>query len=235
MEIQTVQTLSFEYIFTFSGGESINYKIEINKETKTILCASYQVNEDVYWSDLGFYKCSNCPLDTVIVPKCPVALNLQSLIEMFSKYSSVEKVNVEIRTEQRAYSKKTTLQYGLQALFGLLMAASGCPNLRFLSPMVLFHLPFANMEETLLRSASFYLLKQFFNKLDNIKFDFSLDGLKDHYKEVEKVNQGILNRVRAVENMGEASQNALIILNAFAQMFEFQHQYDLWLLKYIFK
>ncbi len=235
MESQTVETLTFEYIFTFPDGEKKNYKIEIDKGTKNIICSSYQAQEGVYWSDLGFYQCSNCPLDPVNTPKCPVALNLQSVIEVFSKSSSIDEVDVEVRAHQRTYKKTTTLQYGLQALFGLLMASSGCPNLKFLSPMALFHMPFADVEETLLRSASFYLMSQFFKKLENKDFDFSLEGLKGHYKEVEKVNKGILARIRAVDEMGEASQNAIIILNAFAQMFEFQHEYDLWLLKYIFK
>lgn len=234
MQHQTIDTLPFEYIFSFPNGEIKNYKIEINKENKTILCTSYPVNKDVYWSDLGFYKCINCPLDPLDVPKCPVALHLQSLVEVFAAFSSIEEVTIEVRVPQRTYKKTTSLQYGLQALFGLLMASSGCPNLKFLSPMVLFHLPFADVEETLLRSASFYLLNQFFNKLDNKEYDFSLEGLKEHYKGVEKVNKGILSRIRAVEDMGEATQNAIIILNTFAQMFEFQHEYDLWLLKYVF-
>ena len=235
MESQTTETVTYEYIFHLPDRETKNYKIEIDKKTKTILCSNARAQEGIYWSDLGFYKCSNCPLDVLQIPKCPVALNLQSLIEIFDKYASIEEAEIEVRVPQRTYKKKTSVQIGLQALFGLLMAASGCPNLKFLSPMVLFHLPFADVEETLLRSASFYLLKQFFNKIDNKEFDFSLEGLKNQYQEVEKVNKGILARIRAIEDMGEASQNAIITLNTFAQMFSFQHEYDLWMLKYIFQ
>jgi len=235
MESQTIETLAYEYVFHFPGGEEKSYKIEIDKKTKVILCRSTPVNQDIYWSDLGFYQCSNCPLDVLNVPKCPVASNIQSLIEVFSPYASIDKVDIEIHAPQRTYKKRTSLQEGLQSLFGLLMASSGCPRLKFLSPMVLFHLPFADVEETLLRSASFYLLKQFFNKNDNKFSDFTMEGLKQSYQEVEKVNQGILNRIRAIEDMGEASQNAIITLNTFAQMFSFQHEYDLWMLKYIFQ
>ncbi len=235
METQTIDTICYEYIFHFADGESKNYKIEIDKKTKIILCSNVRAQEDIYWSDLGFYKCSNCPLDVLQVPKCPVALNLQSIVEVFHKHTSIDEVDIEIHSPQRTYKKKTSLQLGLQALFGLLMASSGCPNLKFFAPMVLFHMPFADVEETLLRAASFYLLKQFFNKNDNKKYDFSMEGLKEHYKEVEKVNKGILTRIRAIEDMGEASQNAIITLNTFAQMFSFQHEYDLWMLKYIFQ
>lgn len=235
MESQTIETLYFEYVFHFPDGETKNYKVEIDKETKTIICSSCRANIDAFWSDLGFYQCNNCTLDVIKFPKCPIALNLQSIVEVFYTHTSIEEVEIEIHAPQRTYKKKTTLQYGLQSLFGLLMASSGCPNMKFLSPMVLFHLPFADVEETLLRSASFFLMKQFFNKLDNKEYDFSLEGLKNHYRKVEKVNKGILNRIRAVEDMGEASQNAIIILNAFAQMFKFQHEFDLGMLHYIFK
>jgi len=235
MDAQTVHTLYFEYIFNFPNEKKINYKIEISKEKKKIICTNWRTDPTVFWSDLGFYQCENCPLDVLKNPKCPVAVNIQSLVEIFYNHKSIELVDVTVIAPQRIYKKRTTLQIGLQSLFGLLMAASGCPNLQFLSPMVLFHLPFADIEETLLRSASFYLLQQFFNKLDGKNFEFSLNGLKKHYENVEKVNQGILKRIRAIENMGEASQNAIVTLNIFAQMFSFQHQYDLNMLKYIFQ
>jgi hypothetical protein len=167
-------------------------------------------------------------------PKCPVAFNLHSLVEVFKDRISYEEVSVEIISNQRSYKKETTLQIALQSLFGILMAASDCPNMKFLSSMAIFHLPFASFEETILRAASFYLLKQYFQKASNQYYDFSMDGLKKQYEDVEIVNQGLLERIQSIETEGDASLNAITTLNAFAQMFSLQYELDLASLQYVF-
>jgi len=228
--------LEIEYVFLFKKDTSIQkYKIAIDKEQKKIISYSWEPDEHVSWSNLGFYKCVCCTLDESLHPKCPIALNLQSLIEVFADHQSIEEIELQIHVPHRTYKKETTLQYGLQALFGLLMASSGCPHMKFLAPMALFHMPFSDTEETLLRSAFFYLMNQFFKKLDGKSFDFSMEGLKKHYADVERVNEGIIARIRGIEHLGEANENALVILNTFAQMFSFQYAYDLKMLKYIFQ
>lgn len=226
--------LNFEYTFLFPTNQKKEYKIEIDKQTKKIINNKQDI-QDTYWTELSFHQCENCPLDKAQVKKCPIAVNLQSLIESFQDHISFEDVEIEVKSPQRIYKKTTNLQFGLQSLFGLLMASSGCPNAVFLSPMVLFHLPFADVEETLLRSSSFYLLHQFLNKLHDREFDFSLDGLKDHYKEIEKVNKGIIQRIRAVADKGDATQNAIVILDTFAQMMSMQFSYNFSTLEYIFQ
>ena len=57
--------------------------------------------------------------------------------------------------------------------------------------------------------------------------ELSFEGLKDLYKNVAEVNQGILDRIREVEKTTDASQNAVVILNTFIQMFEFHYSLDL--------
>ena len=64
------------------------------------------------------------------------------------------------------------MEIAIRSLIGLIMALSGCPHMEFFKPLARFHLPWASLEETTLRSASIYLLMQFFknpgkNQLEN--------------------------------------------------------------------
>lgn len=224
----------FEYIIYFQDKTVRNYRVEIDKKTRRIANTDIDTEDDVEWTNLDYCQCENCPLNKTSQTKCPIAHNLYSLIEIFKDRISFEEVSVEINSDQRIYKKQTTLQIALQSLFGILMAASGCPNMNFLSSMALFHLPFASFEETILRAASFYLLSQFFHKNNNKPFDFSMDGLKKQYEAVEKVNQGLLERIQSIEVEGDASLNAITTLNAFAQMFSLQYELDLASIHYVF-
>ena len=229
-----MKTIFFEYIIYFPDKTVRNYKVEIDKKSRRIVNTDIDAEDDADWTNLEYCQCENCPLVNKDYPKCPVAHNLFSLIEAFKDRISFEEVIVEINSEQRTYKKQTTLQIALQSLFGVLMAASGCPNMHFLSSMALFHLPFASFEETILRAASFYLLKQFFQKNNNDAYDFSMGGLKKQYEAVEVVNQGLLERIQSIEIEGDASLNAITTLNAFAQMFSLQYELDLASIQHVF-
>jgi len=229
-----LDTIFYEYIIHFPDKEVRHYRVEIDKKSRRIIQSDKSFNDSVEWTNLNYCKCSNCPLNMAAYSKCPVAFNLHSLVEVFKDRISYEEVSVEIISNQRSYKKETTLQIALQSLFGILMAASDCPNMKFLSSMVIFHLPFASFEETILRAASFYLLKQYFQKASNQSYDFSMDGLKKQYEDVEIVNQGLLERIHSMETEGDASLNAITTLNAFAQMFSLQYELDLASLQYVF-
>jgi hypothetical protein len=229
-----LDTLFYEYIIHFPDKSTRHYRVEIDKKTRRIIQQDKKLHDSVEWTNLDYCKCSNCPLMQSDYPKCPIAFNLHSLVEVFKDRISYEEVSVEIISDQRTYKKETTLQIALQSLFGILMAASDCPNMNFLSSMAIFHLPFASFEETILRAASFYLLKQYFQKASNKSYDFSMDGLKKQYEDVEMVNQGLLQRIQSMETEGDASLNAITTLNAFAQMFSLQYELDLASLQYVF-
>ena len=229
-----LDTIFYEYIIHFPDDTIRNYRVEIGKKTRRIIHTDIEIKDAAEWTNLEYCQCDNCPLDKVEYPKCPIAHNLYSLIEIFKDRISYEGVTVEILSNQRSYKKQTTLQIALQSLFGILMAASDCPNMKFLSSMAIFHLPFASFEETILRASSFYLLKQYFQKTCNQYYDFSMDGLKKQYEAVEMVNQALLERIQSIETEGDASLNAINTLNAFAQMFSLQYELDLASIQYVF-
>ena len=66
------------------------------------------------------------------------------------------------------------------------MATGGCPALAKLRPMARFHLPFATREETLFRSASAYLLGQYFLKERGEPHELGLEGLGALYEEIRQ-------------------------------------------------
>ena len=101
------------------------------------------------------------------------------------------------------------------------MATSGCPSMEILKPLARFHLPFATVEETLFRSVSAYMLRQYFVGLDGGTADFSLSHITNAYKEIQQVNAGILQRIKqAVQS--DADANAIVILNNLTQILELE-------------
>jgi len=212
--MQHKDNLVFEYFFKFEKGEKEHFKIKLDADKLTYINEDQTATSD--WASLEFQKCSNCPLDTSKVKYCPIALNLVSILPAFKEHVSFEIVEFVIKTEERFYCAKTSLQHGLGSMLGIYMVTSGCPIMAKLKTMVRFHLPFATIEETVFRSVSSYLLGQYFRSKNNLKPDWSLDGLIQIYEEVQKVNMGMAERLRCIPSE-DANINALIVLDVFAK------------------
>lgn len=207
---------NFLYSFTFQDGRVRHYKAEIERSSGRLISTSERSNHPA-WTDLEFNKCTHCPLNPAEHPQCPIAKNLETLIHDFKDEKSHIKVSVKVETEHRTYLKELPLQEGLYGIFGLLMATSDCPYFAFLRPMARFHLPFSTLDETLVRSASFYLFKQYFIALKGGHGDFELKDFTQLYENVSLVNQGIIARIRAVAHH-DADANSIVILDAFASL-----------------
>ncbi|MCC7442737.1 MAG: hypothetical protein IT285_13965 [Bdellovibrionales bacterium] len=199
-----------------SASPPIPYSLEIELPSFT-LRPGPAAKSPPDWTKLGHHQCEGCPLKEKEHPHCPVAVNISELAERFAAAASYGRVRVTVSTPERDYRKETSLQEALFSVFGIIMATSRCPMMDFLRPMTRFHLPFATTEETLARSTAFYLLRQYFVKQAGGKPDWDLSGLKAKYEGVERVNLGILDRIREILRQGDADPNALVILNVFAQ------------------
>jgi hypothetical protein len=66
------------------------------------------------WTFLSNNKCLNCPLSEQQQIYCPAAVHLVDVVDSFKSNISIEKVNVEIATNNRVYHHKTSLQSGLR-------------------------------------------------------------------------------------------------------------------------
>ena len=203
------------YDFAFPDGGSKAYTVELDRAT-----LSYQPSGDRAATRLGPAReppMPALPARTGRAPYCPVATNLSALVEFFKDKASVAAATVTVTTEERTYVKQLPLQRGIFGIFGLVMATSSCPYMDFLKPMARFHLPFSTAEETIVRSVSMYLLHQYFVAKRGEQPDLGLEHLETHYGNIQKVNDGILERIKGVVQ-NDADLNALIILQGFADL-----------------
>jgi hypothetical protein len=99
--------------------------------------------------------------------------------------------------------------------------------------MARFHLPFATVDEAMFRSISVYLLRQYFAYQQGGTSDFFLKNVKSYYEKIETVNKGILNRIKHASRL-DADRNAIVILNALAQILHMEIDDDLRSLRSIF-
>lgn len=208
---------STSYKFEFESGNSWNYEFTFDEGHRNTLAPSGEVRA---WTALDFHRCAHCPLSKDEHPQCPVAMNLDRVVEDSKTTISWTRAKVTVTTPERSYVKECATQDGLRSLFGLLMASSGCPHLDWLRPLARMHLPFATPEENLFRVVSFQLLEDFLNgRQDGGK---GTEGrISERYKAVEKVNHTFKNRIRA-HCQGDADKNAIAALDIFVQMFTLQ-------------
>jgi len=219
------------YRFRFLDNQKVkDYIIDLDPET--ITCKPNTKENKEEWTKLEFHQCSNCPLSKE-EEYCPIAVNLSDFVDYFKDEISHKEAIVIVRANNRYYSKKLSLQEGLYSVYGLIMSTSNCPVMNFFKPMARFHLPFASMDETIFRTTSSYLLEQYYLAKKGKPADLKLDGLLERYKNVEKVNEGISSRLRAVTK-GDADRNAVALLDTLAQVLFFEMESSLESMEYLF-
>ncbi|MGH7372600.1 MAG: DUF6901 family protein [Candidatus Rokuibacteriota bacterium] len=208
-------SIKIVYDFAFPDGGAKSYTVELDRASLSFLASSPE--QPPAWARLENHQCGHCPLKPAEHPYCPVATNLSALVEFFKDKASVSEATVTVTTDERTYVKQLPLQRGIFGIFGLVMATSSCPYMDFLKPMARFHLPFSTAEETIVRSVSMYLLRQYFVAKRGEQPDLGLEQLETHYENIQKVNDGILERIKGVVK-NDADLNALIILQGFADL-----------------
>lgn len=212
------ELLRFKYDIRSETGLKKEFSIDLDAKTLNII--SDLPDELPAWTKLEFCKCPNCSLDPVEYSHCPVAANLSPIMAFFKDSLSYESSEIILITNDRTYSKRTSLQQGVSSMIGIIMVSSGCPVLSRLRPMVRFHLPFANPQETLYRTVSMYLMQQYFRHKKGEEADWDLQGLIEIYKNVHDVNVAFFERLSTLQGK-DANLNALIILDNFANYVNF--------------
>ncbi len=210
--------ISFHYLFEFEEINSKEFKIDLYEKTLNIVGNDISNKPD--WVKLDNNQCQNCPYDSEKTKYCPIALNMIEIIDEFKECISYEKVDVTISTEGRQFKKRSTIQESLSSIIGIYMVTSGCPVMQKLKPMVRNHLPFATLEETNYRVLSMYLLAQYFVYKRGGLPDWDMNDLVKLYEDIKIVNQGFCKRLREI-HMEDASLNALVILDTFADFIPF--------------
>ena len=193
-----------EYEFTLADGRVHRFVVGSDDEPPTTA-------ELPAWTALGFSQCGNCPLSVADSPRCPTAVDVFRIAERFADKLSYERVHVRVQRGGRSYEIDCDVQTGLGSLLGLVMASSGCPILGELRGLARFHLPFAEFEETLFRTVSLYLLRQYFIAQDGGTPDFELRGLASLYEDLQEVNRAFKRRIEGA-SARDASINAVTLL-----------------------
>lgn len=204
--------IKIQYSFIMNETEKEIIDLEIDSETGELQLKDQGNLPD--WTRLEFNQCSNCPLKPESVPHCPVAVNINEVINRFNKIFSSDHLNLVVRMEDRDISLSTTAQRGLSSIIGLLFATSTCPHTSFLKPMARFHKPLASIEETIFRVTSMYLLGQYFSINNSKEIDIELDGLKKYYQNLHLINSYIVRRLRSIAQT-DSSINAIVVLDTF--------------------
>ena len=84
-----------------------------------------------------------------------------------------------------------------------------------------------------MRSASIYLLRQYFEHINDKPADLDLQLLDEHYKKVKAVNEGFMARINSLVEK-DADKNAIVTLNALAQILVMEVEEDMNSLKPLF-
>ena len=219
------------YNFRLPDGSEEGFHLRLDPDTLELRGNTPAVSPE--WTKLDFHQCPNCPLKVEEHPYCPLALRLANLVQRFDGLLSYEKVDLEVVTEERAITQKTTAQKGISSLMGLVIAASGCPHTAFLRPMARFHLPLASNEETVYRATSMYLLAQYFLKKEGAQTDLELDGLARIYEDMQVINVAVAERLRAATTT-DSSVNAIVVLDVYAKTVEMVIEGSLERIRYLF-
>ena len=209
-----MEPVSYRYRFLFENGREEVFAVELDGRNLEPLDALPEKPPE--WTRLDFEKCAHCPLDSLEVFFCPLALRLLPLIERMGDVTSIDNVQVTVSLDERTVTRSATAQEGISSLMGIITATSGCPHTVFFKPMARFHLPFANTEETFYRAASMYMLGMYYRWQAGKSVDLELDGLLNFYSQVAAVNRGIANRMRA-ERREDGTVNAIVLLDMFVK------------------
>ncbi|MGD8292956.1 MAG: hypothetical protein PVF37_14710 [Desulfobacterales bacterium] len=209
-----MNNIRIEYCFRLPDSSSENFRLELNPYSLELTGNIPQSLPD--WSKLGFHQCPHCPLDIINNPYCPLAANLVNIVKRFDGLISYDKIRVDVITQERQISQKTTAQKAISSMMGLVIATCGCPHTAFFKAMGRFHLPLASNEETIFRATSMYLLAQYFLRMDGRQADLELKGLTKIYHNMQIVNVAIAKRLRST-SISDSSINAIVILDNYAK------------------
>jgi hypothetical protein len=208
------EQFAIAYEFTLPDGDQERF--DLSFDANTIELISNPPPSKPFWSKLEFEQCPHCPLSSSRHQYCPVALNLVPAIDSFDHLMSFEEITIRVICENRTVIQKTSAQEGISSLMGLLIAGSSCPVTHFFKPMARFHLPFANRKETIWRATASYLMAKYFTRDGLTVSDMTLNGLAKIYNDVARLNDAVVQRLRAATNR-DSTVNALVHLDVFAK------------------
>lgn len=215
------QLRNFEYRIEPDGGHARTVILELDRAQQELVIDKNYIAPA--WAKLTFNQCPHCPFDERVVNYCPVARNIAFVFNDLVNYMSYEKVKLTVSCDIRSYVMNTTMQRVMGSLFGLVSAFSPCPYTKPLRPMGLFHLPIMTDTEVIVRSFSFFLLKEYLGQKQGHTEPLDLTYMKQVYADLKILNQYLIGRFREIQEY-DASINAVVLLDLSAR--DISHEID---------
>lgn len=217
---------AFNYLYQidFENGEHYQKLIEVSREDGHLLTEEMIPKNLEEYGLLEFCKCEHCPYSSEEFKYCPVFRNIANLVNDFKEHNPSETVRACVVINGKTTTIEDELQVALTSLMGLLMASSECEYFDFLRPMVKTHQPFSSHEETLIRVISLYFLDRF---LCGHTSDWKIEDLKKEYHHLEKVNAGILQRIKLIRGQTNVEKEAVVVLDSFIKNFSWEYELNL--------
>ena len=201
-----------EYRFIFEKSPPMRFQVQLDRTRHDSSASGPHAD----WTRLCVHQCSLCPLKTATQTHCPAAVDLESIVEQFRQVVSFEQVRVEVETPQRTYVKSCDVQTGLRSMIGLVLATSQCPWFNRLRSLADSHLPFASIEETLIRVTGNYLLQQYQIACEGGTPDLAMLGLEEYYQSLCDINLTFRRRLE-MASTSDANLNAIGAFSTLAQ------------------
>lgn len=227
-----MDTIKIRYNFILNQVRTEVFDVHLDPETLESI--SVPSRELPAWTELTFHQCPHCPLSLESHLHCPVAVSLIQVIGRFQNVVSHNEIELEVVTNERHVSQKTTAQKGISSLIGILFATSGCPHTDYFKPMARYHLPLSSEDETYYRATAMYLLAQYLRFKEGKEADLELKGLRKIYQNLHTLNTKVAERIRSATR-ADSSVNAVVLLDMISNVMPFVLDENLHQIRHLFK
>jgi hypothetical protein len=213
--------------------EAFNYQLQ--PDTYEIIVESNTESSaaDPQWVKLDHKKCAHCPLNSNHQPYCPLAMQLQPLVETLHQTSSIDEVELEMIRGSRRIIETTTLQEAVGSILEVIYPASGCPKTKLMRPQARFHIPSGSEEEKVYGITSMYMLAQYFRKKNGSSGDFDFTGLINFYSDMSVLNKALASRLTGVTR-SDSVKNGITLMDMYSTLIPLMLEEDLVELRDIF-
>ncbi|MEI6235439.1 MAG: hypothetical protein WCT04_20475 [Planctomycetota bacterium] len=203
-------TTQITYVFKFNDGREHRVTTELDSATQAIIAKPNDALPE--WTALGFNKCAGCPLSVADHPRCPVAVNLVEIVDLFKEFFSYEEVHVTVETDDRTYAKQTSLEDALVSLLDLYLSGSGCPVMDKMRPTLDCHVPFPSPNDISNRMLRIYLVTHYLLSKSDKPMELESERIAEFIRTMQDVNAAFLQRLKAVAKK-DALRNSMVVSN----------------------
>jgi len=211
---------TISYKFSFKNGDVKNISINIDSKQLTMIREETDLAPE--WARLDYKQCDCCLLTIDQHPYCPIALNIEIIIDDFKDMKSTEECSVICTTPYNQIHTDAYVSDALLNLIGLAILASDCPFFRLYKHQVKFPTPFDSLESFAIGMISVGLLGEYlYQQANQIYKPFDMEEGQKLASVGNEVFTKVLSRIQNL-TQNDAYKNAFVSLSAMADMLSFE-------------